>query len=140
MFAVLAVATSTAIVSFIFLVSLIKSKFSRISHIDIISLVVAVGVGVFWKVSNDAVIANIALQVLFVISFFPTINGLLKGVARERPVPWLLGTAAYIVQIVIVLSNPITLWAVTFPLIQIIGQGTIAFLAYRQSSSNNLVT
>jgi len=123
---------SAVVAVLIFSTSLFKGKFTNLNRIDVVSLVVAIGVGLFWKVSSNAVVSNVALQTVFVISFLPTINGLFIKAARERPVPWVLGTIAYVLQIFIVLLNPVSLWALTFPLVQIIGQGIIALLAFRQ--------
>lgn len=128
--------TSTIVVLFIFLLSLIKGKFTKLNPVDVISLVIAIGIGIVWKVSGNAIVSNIALQIIFIISFIPTIRGLLKKTAKEKALPWFLGTLAYILQIIIVLFNSISVWALVFPLIQIIGQGTIALISYRKSSSN----
>lgn len=128
----LASGTSTAVASLIFLLSLIKGKFTKLNRVDIVSLVFVVGIVFFWKTSSNAIISNIALQIIFVVAFLPTINGLLIKIARERPIPWFLGSVAYMLQVIIILLNPVTLWALIFPTIQIIGQGTIALLAYKQ--------
>ena len=47
--------------------------------------------------------------------------------------PWFFALASYVLQIVNVLTNPITLWALTFPIIHGIGNGTIGFVAYFQN-------
>ena len=132
----LASLTSTTVVSIIFLLSLIKGKFTKISRIDTISLVMAIGIGFLWKTTDNALVSNVALQIIFFISFFPTINGLVTKVARESPIPWFLGSFAYVLQIIIILLNPVTLWALIFPLIQIIGQGTIALISYSKTNSH----
>ncbi len=126
--------TSTVVVSIIFLLSLFKGKFTKINLVDTASLIMVIGVGFLWKMSGNAVISNVALQIIFVISFFPTINGLLIKMAREKPIPWFLGAVAYILQIVIILLNPVTLWALIFPVIQVIGQGSIAGISFKSSS------
>lgn len=125
--------TSTIIVLFIFLLSLIKGKFTKLNNLDVISLVIAIGIGMVWKVSGNAVVSNIALQIIFIISFIPTLLGLLKKTAKEESAPWFLGTIAYILQIIIVLSNSINVWALVFPIIQILGQGSIALISYRKN-------
>ncbi len=92
-------------VSLIFILSLFKGKFTKLNRIDIVSLVLALGIGVFWQVSGNAVASNLALQAIFIISFYPTIHGLLKGESKERPFPWFLGCCSYVLQIINVLLS-----------------------------------
>ncbi len=125
--------TSTIVVSIIFSLSLFKGKFTKINLVDKISLLSTIGIILLWKISGNVLISNIALQIIFIISFIPTTHGLLMGVAREKSTPWFLGTFAYVIQIIIILTNPVNLWSVVFPLIQIIGQGSIALISYRKS-------
>ena len=132
----LASLTSTTVVAVIFLLSLLNGKFTKLSRVDIASLVIAIGIGILWKTTGNAVISNIALQIIFIISFLPTINGLLTKSAKESPTPWLLGSSAYVLQIIIIMLNPVTLWALIFPLIQIVGQGSIALISYSKNNSH----
>jgi hypothetical protein len=97
---------------------------------------IAICVGFFWKISGNAVISNISIQIIFIISFIPTINGLLTKVGKEKPMPWFLGAFAYVLQVIIILSNSVNFWALVFPLIQIFGQGAIALISYNKRSSN----
>src|SRR3989344_1939768 len=66
----------TAIMVFlIFVTSLLNGKFTKLNNVDIISLVLAVGTGIFWQMSGNALVSNICLQAVFIISFYPTIHG-----------------------------------------------------------------
>ena len=126
-------------VSLIFITSLFRGKFTKLNQVDITCLVLAVIIGVFWQLSANALVSNISLQVIFIIAFYPTINGLLKGGGKERAFSWTLGSCSYILQILNILLNPVILWALVFPIIQLIGQGTIALLAYSQSHENHKI-
>ena len=126
----------TAIMVFlIFVLSLFKGKFTKLNKIDIASLILAVFIGIFWQISGNAVISNISLQAVFIISFYPTIHGLLIGVSKENYFAWSMGCCSYVLQIFNIFLNPITIVALAFPVIQLLGQGYIAVLAYRKSSS-----
>ena len=126
----------TAIMVFlIFVLSLFKGKFTKLSKIDVVSLALAVVIGIFWQISGNAIISNISLQAVFIISFYPTINGLLTGASKENYFAWTMGCCSYILQICNIFLSPVTLIALGFPAIQLIGQGYIAILAYHKSSS-----
>lgn len=133
----LASGVTALMVFLIFITSLFKGKFTKLNYVDIASLILAVVVGVFWQVSGNAIISNIFLQIVFIISFYPTIHSLIVGVAKEKPLPWFLGSCSYILQILNILLNPITLWALVFPITQLIGQGAIALLSYFQNYENS---
>jgi hypothetical protein len=117
----------------IFLLSLFKGKFSRLGGVEIGSLLLACIVGIFWQVSGDAVISNLCLQVIFVISFYPTFHNVwFKGYA-EKPLPWFLSLGSYALQIVNVLLNPVTLFALAFPIVNFLGNGIIGLTAVIKS-------
>ena len=126
----------TAIMVFlIFVLSSFKGKFTKLNKVDVISLALALVVGIFWQVSGNAIISNISLQAVFIISFYPTIHGLLTGVSKENPFAWTMGCCSYVLQIFNIFLSPVTLIALAFPIIQLMGQGYIAILAYSKSSS-----
>lgn len=124
---------SALVVVSVFVVSLSKGKFTALRSAEGFSLVLAVMVGILWKLTGNPIIANVCLQVILIISFYPTLNGLLKGVAKERPAPWLLASISYIFQIINIFLNHITLWALVSPVVNIAGQGTIGLVAYYQN-------
>lgn len=121
----------------IFVLSLLKGKFSRLNTIDIISLAFALIIGVFWKISGNFLISNICLQILFAISFYPTIHGLLTKRAQEKPIPWFFAVGSYSLQIINVLLNPVTLFALVFPIVNLLGNGIVGVIALKQKSPSN---
>src|SRR5437667_366392 len=70
------VSLASAVLAFeifvIFVVALFKGKFSKLRKVEIISLILAFAIGVFWKISGNAIVSNLALQGIFLISFYPT--------------------------------------------------------------------
>lgn len=125
-------AVTAAMVFLIFVLSLSKGKFTRLNKVDVVSLVLALVIGIFWQVSGDVIVSHISLQIVFIVSFYPTIHGLLTGGSKENPFAWTMGCCSYILQILNILFNPITLLALVFPVIQLLGQGAIAMLAYHK--------
>lgn len=117
---------------FIFLFSLVKGKFSKLGKIEIISLLTAFGIGLFWKLSGNYIISNIALQAVFLISFYPTLVALLRGQTREQPLAWFFASTSYTLQIVNVFVSASPLFALAFPIVNLIGNGSIGLIAWFQ--------
>ncbi|PIR86659.1 MAG: hypothetical protein COU11_04070 [Candidatus Harrisonbacteria bacterium CG10_big_fil_rev_8_21_14_0_10_49_15] len=127
--------TTNAGIIAIFIYSLLKGKFTKVSRTDVACLALASMVGAVWQITDSAKIATVALQIVFVISFWPTINGLLKRRAREHPLNWDIAVVAYACLIASILLD----WqgqhwtAIAFPLVNgIIGNGSVAVLAHLQ--------
>ncbi|MBI2065737.1 MAG: hypothetical protein HYT68_01570 [Candidatus Zambryskibacteria bacterium] len=118
----------------IFIFAMVNGKFIKLGRIEVISLLLAITVGVFWQVSNDPKLANVALQLVFLISFYPTIIGLLKHHLRESPLPWFSASISYILQILIVFINinSIGIVGFAFPVINLIGNGTVGLISWKQ--------
>ncbi|MHB1316467.1 MAG: hypothetical protein ACYCZW_01250 [Minisyncoccota bacterium] len=122
---------------FIFLFSLIKGKFSKLGRIEIVSLVIAFGIGLFWKLSGNSIISNIALQAVFLISFYPTLIALLKKETREKPLAWFFASSSYSLQIINVFVSGSSLFALAFPIVNLVGNGTIGIIALFQNKREN---
>jgi len=112
----------------IFTYSLFKGKFSRIGLIDGIVISLAFVVGFVWRTTGDAVLANLALQIVLLISFLPTARGLVRNEIRDHPLPWTLAVLSYCFQILTVLSG-VKGWTwpeLVFPILNgIFGNGTV---------------
>jgi hypothetical protein len=92
-------------VFFIFLYSLFRGKFAKVGAMEITCLTAALIIGIVWKTTEDAVLANLLLQFIYVISFLPMIIGLARGTLRERVLPWALAFSAYVPTIIIIIIN-----------------------------------
>lgn len=87
--------TSAIGLSAICLYSLFRGKFGRIGIVEIVSFLSAVCVGIFWQTTSNAILTNLFLQSIFLISFVPTITGLKRGQLRERAFPWDLAVSFF---------------------------------------------
>ncbi len=126
---------TTAIgVGSIFMYSLIKGKFAKIRIWDIIALLLAVGIGIFWATTNDPKITNLLLQANLIVGFIPTIIGLVKKTLHESPLPWCLGITAYILMIIGISINWDGNWyAYGFPVINgLVGNGSVVAIILLQ--------
>jgi hypothetical protein len=123
----------------IFTYSLFRGKFTRLSRMDIVCLLLAIAVGVFWRTTGDDITTNIMLQLIILISFIPTISGLLRGKAREKPLPWNVAVVTYAFLALSILTDPDPAkrnWvAFMYPVLNgILGNGIVAILAHMQRS------
>jgi len=96
------VGTATVLMVITFFFSFINGKFTKLKRKEIFALISAIIVFVLWKVSEtiDVVMANILMQIVFVISFHITAERINDGTAKEKYPPWLLAVGAYIVAII----------------------------------------
>lgn len=126
---------SAAGLTSIFLYAIIRGKFGPLGKVEVGVLLLSIVIGIFWRVSGNAVVSNLALQSILFISFIPTIRGLLKGELREKVPPWILAVLGHSCQTVAVLldwSN--NHWAsVASPVINgILGNGSVAVIVIIQ--------
>lgn len=120
----------------IFLYSLWKGRFTKISRIEIISLLLAIAIGIFWQTTSDARTSNLLLQAIYLISYIPTVLGVLRGSARENPTSWSIILVAYIFATLSVVYGPHADWvAFANPLVNgLLGTGSaVAAILYSNS-------
>jgi len=89
---------------YIFVICFKYQRFSKINWVEIVSLILAIIVGIFWAISGNDEWSNGLLQVIYLISFFPIGNNILKG-KIENPGAWYLAGIAYIFLIFSVFCN-----------------------------------
>lgn len=119
----------------IFIYSLFRGKFGKIGRVEIISFSGALIIGIFWKMTGNAIVSNLLLQLLLLSSFFPTGIGLLRYELLEKSLPWDLAVCAYIfMSIAIILDWKRGDWvALVHPIVNgIIGNGGIALIIHVQ--------
>ncbi len=133
-------ATTSIIVAtsftFIFLYSFIKSRYAKITSMDKLLFIASLITVAIWKFSGDVVAAHLILVMAIVISYMPTVSGLIKGTLRERPSPWFVGSVAYIFVVSAVLvESGVTNWpALMYPVIVgLFLNSFIGFLAVLQN-------
>lgn len=122
-------------ITLIFIYSLFKGKFGRVGYVEIISFFGALIIGIFWKMTGNAIVSNLLLQLLLLISFFPTGIGLLRHELLEKSLPWDLAVCAYIfMSIAIILDWKRGDWvALVHPIVNgIVGNGGVALIIHVQ--------
>jgi len=138
---VLAAIVSAVGLSFVFIYTWRMDKFSKIGWVEVVSIILTLGVGLLWKIVG-AVSANLSLQLVLVISFYPTIRGLLKRKLREKPLPWVLAVAAQFFQIGSLILDWDTSggWiALAYPLLNgVLGNGSVAMIVYLQAKQKDV--
>ncbi|PCI21267.1 hypothetical protein COB64_00085 [Candidatus Wolfebacteria bacterium] len=110
--------------------SLIKGRFAKLANIDIVLLAISIVIGVFWQLTENAIVSNLALQIIIFVSFLPTAIGLLKGRLKEKHLPWTLAVIAYSLQTISLLVNyDGNLYQLALPVINgILGNGLIPII------------
>jgi hypothetical protein len=113
-----------------------RGKFSRLEPLEVGALVVALAVGVLWRVTGDARFANLSIQVVYAISYVPLVVRFVRGTAREDPAPWIIAVIAFVFMVVsIFVSGNRDPAAFVYPIVNgILGNGTIVVLAIRERS------
>lgn len=130
---VLIVVTSWILVVTVY--SIVYGKFAPLKQLEKLTLIIAFFVGILWKSTGNPVLANLTLQIVYVISFVPTLVGLYCYTLREEHWPWTLAIFAYFFMILAVVADwPHTNWvALVHPIVNgLIGNGLVVVLALRQ--------
>lgn len=86
-----------------FLLILFRGKFSKLNKFDNLALVAGLISVLVWWQFNSAVYANLILQIAILIGFVPTYLGVLRNPKNEKPLPWLIWSAVYVLGTIIVL-------------------------------------
>lgn len=82
-------------------ISMYKGAFTSIGWLEYLVITFCFMAMLVWKQTGKATYANITIGIVLIISFIPTINGVLNGVS-EQALPWFVWTAAYVVSITMV--------------------------------------
>lgn len=124
--------TVTISVFVVFVYSLFKGKFSKISKTEIIVFILAIAIGIFWQITSNDRISNLLLQVIYVISYIPTINGIIKGTGKEHYIAWIAAFIAYLFSTISVGFDPQVDWiAFVHPIVNgLLGNGIVAVLVF----------
>jgi hypothetical protein len=126
----------TCCVALLFADALIFGRFSPISGIDRYCLAGCAILMAVWAYTGSARIANFLAQVIYLISYFPTIVGLRNGTSREAPVPWLLAATTYGSASVSIAADYSGDWlTLAYPVVTGVGGNlTIALLAFHHQT------
>ena len=123
----------------VFFYALTKRKFSKITKIEVFVFTFAVIIGIYWQITDNFRVANLALQLIYLISIIPTVSGLLSGRGKEHYLPWLIVIFAYISATLSVATNFQGDWlALAFPVVNgiIVNGVTLAAILYTNHKRN----
>ena len=110
-------------------------KFRSIGATEKVCFGLAIMVGVLWKATGSAIIANLSLQIIFAISFWPTVRGLLTHELTEnKALPWNLAVISYFfVTLGVLTAVPFNWVALGFPIVNgLLGNGSVALIIHLQ--------
>ena len=132
---------ATSGVILIFIYSLFKGKFQRIEVFDVATVGLSFAIGVVWKTTGDAILANLALQMILLMSFFPTVRSVWKDPRSDHWLPWAIAVASYSFQILAVLWS-LDGWTwpeLAFPFANgILGNGSVPVAMWLKKHEGNL--
>ncbi len=105
----------------LFFYILSRRKFAKLGNLELLCLGMALIIGIYWKISGNAIGANISLQSILVISYLPTYAGLWTGTLREHSFSWTLTTIGYALLTIAVGidSSHTSRYALFFPLVNV---------------------
>lgn len=103
-----------------------KGRLSKLTRLDMAILAIGIAAGLLWWSSRNAACANLLLQLAFVVSNIPTFNGVWKDPRVERPLPWFGFTAAYLINLAVVIMRwNRNLADLAYPVISLLADGGI---------------
>lgn len=117
----------------IFSYAFLRGNLTKMRTIDAVCGTAALIIGVIWKTTGNPVFANLLLQAIMLLAFYPAINGVLAGVAKEKPLPWIFATLCYVFMVVAIVAdwNAGGWYALVHPVVSgILGNGSLATAAW----------
>jgi hypothetical protein len=107
-------------------------KFSKLKPkeyvVFVLGLIAAIA---YWKY-KEATFANMIVLITFLISFYPTLEGVWLDPTKEKPLPWIIWTVAFFLTISNAFLRDATLVTFIMPSVLLVAHLSIAFFS-RQS-------
>jgi hypothetical protein len=107
-------------------------RFQRINRVDATALIISVIAISIWQFTSSSSIANLMIQLAIIIGTVPTVLGVWRDPAVERPLPWFLWSGAFILAIIVVTMRHVSWVAYASPVIQFGLYLAIGLLARRK--------
>lgn len=136
-FLVIAVTVSVLV---ILVYSFFKGRFSKISIIDAIILILAIVIGIFWQVSSNDRISNLLLQGVYIVSYIPTYLLLIRNKTKEHYPAWTAAFTAYLFSTIsLIFSSQVDWIAYVHPIVNgLLGNGiVIGLILYNRRRIEN---
>ncbi|CAM2065877.1 hypothetical protein SCOR_10895 [Sulfidibacter corallicola] len=104
-----------------------RGTYVSLCRFDAVVFVLALGVLGFWQVTGNGLIANLLLQVCFILSFIPTLRALVRDEAYESPTVWMLAVVTYGFNILAIAFDEVSgLAEFAFPVVNgVLGNGSV---------------
>ncbi len=124
--------TTSGLLCILFFYSLFRGKFAKFERIELTAIIMAVGIGIFWKTTGNAIVSNLLLQVIYIISFIPVLVGLHRGKLKEKSFAWIVAVIAYVFATMAILLKFDGNWLSLVPpiLTGIMGNGSVALFIF----------
>lgn len=129
---VMAVTFSVCVV---FIYSLFKGRFTKVTWLEILIFVLALAIGIFWQLTSNDRISNLLLQSIYVLSYIPTVVGLVTGRAKEHYASWLAAVIASLLATLSLLVDFPGDWiAFVSPIVTgLMGDGLVLWLVVKKN-------
>lgn len=127
----------------LFAVYRIKGRLRKLTGLEVVVLSLDVVITIFYILSNNSIVTNIALQISTVLSFQPVFRDLKTDPGSEQPRPWMFWTSAYAMQLGVLAFEWSSWIEAVYPLVNLLLNGSVLIIcvrATRQASSAELVT
>ncbi len=83
-----------------------KGKFTKLNWVDRICAIAASIIGILWRLGiGGDIVANLLLQGVMLLAFWPSIDGVLAGRSKEKPLPWVCATLCYVAMVLAILMD-----------------------------------
>jgi phage shock protein PspC (stress-responsive transcriptional regulator) len=113
-----------------------RGRLTKLRTVDVVCAMTATVIGIIWKSTGNAVLANLLLQSIMPLAFYPAISGVIAGIAKEEAFPWVLATLCYVFMVlaIVVDWNSSSWYALVHPVISgFCGNGALATAVWWQN-------
>jgi hypothetical protein len=117
----------------IFTYSLVKGRFSKLTHIEIISISITIVLLIFYFLTNNIIATHFSLQIVYVISYIPTVIGIIRKTNLEKSLAWIFAFLTYLFALIALIYKNETDWIKYIHIVinGLIGNGIIITLSYK---------
>jgi hypothetical protein len=134
----LVIIVTTFSITLIFFYSLLKGKFIKLKRFEIRIIVFIVIIIFIWITTGNSKIANIILQIIYVVSYVPVAISVTMDSSTENPVAWVIATIAYVFATLAIVCNYTgEIVSLIYPIVNgILGNGIITILIFRNKKNS----
>ena len=113
----------------IFIYALMRGRLTKLRTVDVVCGLTATAIGVVWKTTGNPILANLLLQSIMLLAFYPALSGVLSGIAKEKAFPWVLASSCYVFMVLAIIWdwNSGSWYALVHPVVSgFLGNGSLA--------------